>query len=85
MPSVGRRGGVGRLSISPIPWNGPLATVRVGRVDGTGFSIQVPSAEFSDIDLTSPAGRLDLMVEADRSSPGGGSGRASRSLRRVKE
>ncbi|MGH7560056.1 MAG: polyribonucleotide nucleotidyltransferase [Gemmatimonadales bacterium] len=41
------------LSISPIPWNGPLATVRVGRVDGNWIlNPTFQQLEFSTIDLT---------------------------------
>ncbi|MBI2036547.1 polyribonucleotide nucleotidyltransferase [Candidatus Microgenomates bacterium] len=46
------------LSISPIPWNGPLGVVRIGRVlagreNGGGFLINptTPEKEFSDVDL----------------------------------
>ena len=53
------------LSISPIPWNGPLATVRVGRVEGNWImNPTFHQLEFSDIDLTvSGSGEFVDMVE----------------------
>ncbi len=40
------------LSLSPVPWNGPLAAVRVGRVDGQWIlNPTFPQLEFSTIDL----------------------------------
>jgi len=53
------------LSISPVPWNGPLATVRVGRVEGKWIlNPTFHQLEFSDIDLTvSGSGEFIDMVE----------------------
>ena len=40
------------LALSPVPWNGPLAAVRVGRVDGQWIlNPTFPQLEFSTIDL----------------------------------
>ena len=40
------------LALSPVPWNGPIAAVRVGRVEGNGSSIPTfQQLEFSTIDL----------------------------------
>ncbi len=53
------------LSISPIPWNGPLATVRVGRVDGNWIlNPTFHQLEFSDLDISvSGSGEFVDMVE----------------------
>ena len=53
------------LSLSPVPWNGPLATVRVGRVEGNWIlNPTFHQLEFSDIDLTmSGSGDFVDMVE----------------------
>ncbi|MBM4187448.1 MAG: polyribonucleotide nucleotidyltransferase [Gemmatimonadetes bacterium] len=53
------------LSLSPVPWNGPLATVRVGRVDGNWIlNPTFHQLEFSDLDLTvSGSGEFIDMVE----------------------
>jgi polyribonucleotide nucleotidyltransferase len=53
------------LSLSPVPWNGPLATVRVGRLDGNWIlNPSFHQLEFSDIDLTvSGSGEFIDMVE----------------------
>ncbi len=53
------------LSISPIPWNGPLATVRVGRVDGNWIlNPTFHQLEFSDLDISvSGSGQFVDMVE----------------------
>ena len=53
------------LSLSPIPWNGPLATVRVGRVEGKWIlNPTFHQLEFSDVDLTvSGSGEFIDMVE----------------------
>jgi len=53
------------LSISPIPWNGPLATVRVGRVEGNWIlNPTFHQLEFSDIDIAvSGSGEFVDMVE----------------------
>ena len=41
------------LAISPVPWNGPLATVRVGRMEGNWIlNPTFQQLEFSTIDLT---------------------------------
>src|SRR5688572_21808575 len=41
------------LTISPVPWKGPLATVRVGRVEGQWIlNPTFHQLEFSDLDLT---------------------------------
>lgn len=56
------------LSISPIPWNGPLATVRVGRVDGNWIlNPTFHQLEFSDLDISvSGSGEFVDMVEGAR-------------------
>ncbi|MFN0179691.1 MAG: polyribonucleotide nucleotidyltransferase [Gemmatimonadales bacterium] len=53
------------LSLSPVPWNGPLATVRVGRVEGNWIlNPTFHQLEYSDIDLTvSGSGEFVDMVE----------------------
>ena len=53
------------LSISPIPWNGPLATVRVGRVEGNWIlNPTFHQLEFSDLDVSvSGSGEFVDMVE----------------------
>ena len=53
------------LSISPIPWNGPLATVRVGRVEGNWIlNPTFHQLEFSDLDVSvSGSGAFVDMVE----------------------
>ncbi len=53
------------LSVSSIPWNGPLATVRVGRVEGNWIlNPSFHQLEFSDIELTvSGSGEFIDMVE----------------------
>jgi len=53
------------LSLSTVPWNGPLAAVRVGRVDGNWIlNPTFQQLEFSDIDLV-VSGSADsiMMVE----------------------
>jgi polyribonucleotide nucleotidyltransferase len=56
------------LSISPVPWNGPLATVRVGRVDGNWIlNPTFHQLEFSDIDLT-VTGSADSIVMVEGGS-----------------
>ncbi len=53
------------LSVSNIPWNGPLATVRVGRMEGNWIlNPTFQQLEFSNIDLT-VSGSADsiMMVE----------------------
>ena len=50
------------LSISSVPWNGPLAAVRVGRVDGNWIlNPTFQQLEFSTIDLT-VSGSADSIV-----------------------
>ncbi len=53
------------LSISAVPWNGPLATLRVGRVEGNWIlNPSFHQLEFSDIDLiVSGSGEFIDMVE----------------------
>ncbi len=53
------------LSISSIPWNGPLATVRVGRVDGKWvLNPTFQMLEVSSVDLTVSGGKDSIaMVE----------------------
>jgi polyribonucleotide nucleotidyltransferase len=53
------------LALSPVPWNGPLATVRVGRMEGNWIlNPTFQQLEFSTIDLT-VSGNADsiIMVE----------------------
>ncbi len=53
------------LSLSPVPWNGPIAAVRVGRVEGNWIlNPTFQQLEFSDLDVT-VSGSSDsiLMVE----------------------
>jgi polyribonucleotide nucleotidyltransferase len=53
------------LALSPVPWNGPLATVRVGRMEGNWIlNPTFHQLEFSSIDLT-VSGSADsiIMVE----------------------
>lgn len=54
------------LSISPIPWNGPVATLRVGKKDGTYFVNPLDSEmTYSDLDLVlSIANGSVVMIEA---------------------
>ena len=50
------------LSVSNVPWNGPLAAVRVGRVDGNWIlNPTFQQLEFSTIDLTA-SGSADSIV-----------------------
>ncbi|HEY7028719.1 MAG TPA: polyribonucleotide nucleotidyltransferase [Gemmatimonadales bacterium] len=50
------------LSISPVPWNGPLAAVRVGRVDGNWIlNPTFQQLEFSSVDVT-VSGSSDSIV-----------------------
>ena len=53
------------LSVSPVPWNGPLAAVRVGRVEGNWIlNPTFQQLEFSSLDVT-VSGSADsiMMVE----------------------
>ena len=53
------------LSISSVPWNGPLAAVRVGRVDGNWIlNPTFQPLEFSTIDLT-VSGSADSIVRVE--------------------
>jgi len=50
------------LALSPVPWNGPIAAVRVGRVEGSWIlNPTFQQLEFSTIDLTA-SGSADSMV-----------------------
>jgi polyribonucleotide nucleotidyltransferase len=50
------------LSVSPVPWNGPLAAVRVGRVDGNWIlNPTFQQLEFSTVDVT-VSGSADSIV-----------------------
>ena len=50
------------LAMSPVPWNGPVAGVRVGRVEGNWIlNPTFQQLEFSDIDLT-VCGSADSIV-----------------------
>ena len=54
------------IAISPIPWKGPVGTIRVGKKDGTYFTNPLDSEQaFSEMDLV-VSSTLDavLMVEA---------------------
>jgi polyribonucleotide nucleotidyltransferase len=53
------------LSISRVPWNGPIAAVRVGRVEGAWIlNPTFQQLEFSDVDLTvSGSSESIVMVE----------------------
>jgi polyribonucleotide nucleotidyltransferase len=56
------------LAISPVPWNGPLGTVRVGRVDGNWIlNPTFQQLEFSTIDLT-VSGSADSIVMVEGGS-----------------
>lgn len=54
------------IAISPIPWKGPVGTVRVGKKDGTFFTNPLDSEmAFSDMDLVvSSTADSVLMIEA---------------------
>jgi len=54
------------IAISPIPWKGPVGTVRVGKKDGTFFTNPLNSEMvFSDMDLVvSTTADAVLMIEA---------------------
>ncbi len=53
------------LTMSKVPWNGPIAAVRVGRVEGAWIlNPTFQQLEFSDVDLTvSGSGDSIIMVE----------------------
>jgi polyribonucleotide nucleotidyltransferase len=51
------------LSISPVPWNGPLAAVRVGRVDGNWIlNPTFQQLEFSSVDVTVSGSSDSIMM-----------------------
>jgi polyribonucleotide nucleotidyltransferase len=51
------------LAMSPVPWNGPLAGVRVGRVDGAWIlNPTFQQLEFSDIDLIVSGSRDSIVM-----------------------
>ena len=54
------------LSISPIPWKGPVTTLRIGKKNGTYFvNPQVSELAFSDMDLiVSVTDKSIIMIEA---------------------
>src|SRR5690606_11912902 len=50
------------LSVSPVPWNGPIAAVRVGRVEGNWIlNPTFQQLEFSTVDMT-VSGSADSIV-----------------------
>ena len=51
------------LSVSPVPWNGPLAAVRVGRVDGNWIlNPTFQQLEFSSVDVTVSGSSDSIMM-----------------------
>ena len=59
---LGVLAGSAALAMSPVPWNGPVAGVRVGRVEGNWIlNPTFQQLEFSDIDLT-VCGSADSIV-----------------------
>ncbi len=51
------------LSISKVPWNGPIAAVRVGRVEGAWIlNPTFQQLEFSDVDLTVSGSRDSIVM-----------------------
>jgi len=59
---IGAFAAAAALSVSTIPWNGPLATVRVGRMEGNWIlNPTFQQLEFSSIDLTG-SGSADSIV-----------------------
>jgi polyribonucleotide nucleotidyltransferase len=51
------------LSISRVPWNGPIAAVRVGRVEGAWIlNPTFQQLEFSDVDLTVSGSRESIVM-----------------------
>jgi polyribonucleotide nucleotidyltransferase len=51
------------LTMSPVPWNGPIAGVRVGRVEGAWIlNPTFPQLEFSDVDLTVSGSRDSIVM-----------------------
>src|SRR5881409_2254640 len=56
------------LALSPVPWNGPLATVRVGRVEGKWIlNPTFQQLEFSTVDLI-VSGTADSVVMVEGGS-----------------
>jgi polyribonucleotide nucleotidyltransferase len=65
---VGAFAAAAALSVSTIPWNGPLATVRVGRMEGNWIlNPTFQQLEFSNIDLT-VSGTADHIVMVEGGS-----------------
>jgi polyribonucleotide nucleotidyltransferase len=65
---IGAFAGAAALSVSSIPWNGPLATVRVGRMEGNWIlNPTFQQLEFSSIDLT-VSGTADHIVMVEGGS-----------------
>src|ERR671925_313745 len=51
------------LSLSSVPWNGPIAAVRVGRVEGAWIlNPTFQQLEFSDVDLTVSGSRDSIVM-----------------------
>ena len=51
------------LSLSKVPWNGPIAAVRVGRVEGAWIlNPTFQQLEFSDVDLTVSGSRESVVM-----------------------
>src|SRR6059036_3250940 len=51
------------LSLSRVPWNGPIAAVRVGRVEGAWIlNPTFQQLEFSDVDLTVSGSRDSIVM-----------------------
>src|SRR5438128_2238606 len=51
------------LSLSMVPWNGPIAAVRVGRVEGAWIlNPTFQQLEFSDVDLTVSGSRESIVM-----------------------
>jgi polyribonucleotide nucleotidyltransferase len=51
------------LSMSKVPWNGPIAAVRVGRVEGAWIlNPTFQQLEFSDLDLTVSGSRQSIVM-----------------------
>jgi polyribonucleotide nucleotidyltransferase len=51
------------LSLSKVPWNGPIAAVRVGRVEGAWIlNPTFQQLEFSDVDLTVSGSRESIVM-----------------------
>src|SRR5438034_790663 len=51
------------LSLSKVPWNGPIAAVRVGRVEGAWIlNPTFQQLEFSDVDITVSGSRESIVM-----------------------